>query len=344
MNTQKIFACILMLISLTAFAQPAQPSRAKSYLEAGDRYYASRQFNQALPYFTEARRLALSAPQDVQVLLSLTHRYLAYRDEAAAWDCYDKGTSYAYGAFNQNPQWSRYWLTEALKYYNEQLAGLMNQVGTSQPTRTAIYNRATWVQNFLGGTTTPPPSTQGENNTALTGTTLTYYQRPSVGQCQADCTNNPNCKGYTWIQAGTYKTGDAAMCYLLSAVTGRNAATGHISGVKGGVTSGGNNGGGGGGTRITWGTNAVEHRGKNGQRFTYTCPAGSGGSVWGTDIYTDDSSICNAALHAGLLTTGSGGTVTIEIRPGQSSYTSTTRNGVGSTAFGVWHGSYVFVR
>ena len=27
----------------------------------------------------------------------------------------------------------------------------------------------------------------GENNTSLNGTTLTYYQRPTVGQCQADC-------------------------------------------------------------------------------------------------------------------------------------------------------------
>ena len=133
------------------------------------------------------------------------------------------------------------------------------------------------------------------------------------------------------------------MCYLLSAVTGRNSAAGHISGVKGAVTGGGNNGGGGGGTQITWGTNAVVQRGKNGQRFTYTCPSGSGGSVWGTDVYTDDSSVCNAALHAGLITSG-GGTVTIEIRPGQSSYTSSTRNGVGSSSYAAWSGSYLFVR
>lgn len=337
----KFFATTLMLISLTTFAQQTQITRAKSNLDYGDRYYASQQFTQALPYFNEARRLALTAPQDVQVLLSLTHRYLAYRDEAAAWDCYDKGTSYAYGAINQNSQWSRYWLTEAVKYYNEQLMSLMNQIGTSQPTRTAIASRASWAQNFLGGNTTPAPTTQGENNVSLTGTTLTYYQRPNVNQCQADCANNPNCKGYTWIQAGTYKQGDAAMCYLLSNVTGRNSTAGHISGVKGSVTSGGNTGG---GKQITWGTNAGEHRGKNGQRFTYTCPGGSGGSVWGTDIYTDDSSICNAALHSGLITASSGGTVMIEIRAGQSSYTGSSRNGVGSGSYAAWSGSYVFVR
>lgn len=71
-----------------------------------------------------------------------------------------------------------------------------------------------------------------EANTALTGTRLTYYPRPSGGQCQADCANNPNCQGYTWIQAGTYNPNDAAMCYLMSAVTGRSAARGHYSAFK----------------------------------------------------------------------------------------------------------------
>jgi hypothetical protein len=76
-------------------------------------------------------------------------------------------------------------------------------------------------------------------NFSLEGTNLTYYQRPSVDQCEADCANNAKCKGYTWIQAGTYNPNDAAMCYLASAVTGRAAARGHISGVKGTASGGG---------------------------------------------------------------------------------------------------------
>jgi hypothetical protein len=72
-----------------------------------------------------------------------------------------------------------------------------------------------------------------EDNTALQGTNLTYYQRPDFGQCQADCANNANCQGFTWIQAGTYNPRDAAMCYLLSSVTGRSSARGHYSAVKG---------------------------------------------------------------------------------------------------------------
>jgi hypothetical protein len=91
-------------------------------------------------------------------------------------------------------------------------------------------------------------------------------------------------------------------------------------------------------------SNAAQYRGQNGQQFACVCPANFGlGGVWGAGVYTDDSSICTAALHAGILTQASGGTVTIEIRPGQSSYTSSSQNGVTTTAYGSWHGSFVFV-
>lgn len=82
----------------------------------------------------------------------------------------------------------------------------------------------------------PIASTQSfgarESNTGYDGTRLTYYQRGSADQCQADCANNPNCKGYTWIQAGTYNANDAAVCYLMSSVIGRTSARGHFSAVK----------------------------------------------------------------------------------------------------------------
>ncbi len=73
-----------------------------------------------------------------------------------------------------------------------------------------------------------------EDNISLDGTRLTYYPRPSVDQCQSDCASNGNCQGFTWIKAGTYNPGDGAMCYLMSAVTRRYSARGHISSVKGG--------------------------------------------------------------------------------------------------------------
>jgi hypothetical protein len=96
---------------------------------------------------------------------------------------------------------------------------------------------------------------------------------------------------------------------------------------------------------IDWNKTAEEFRGKNYQRFTFTCPVNDypGHRLYGTDVYTDDGSICAAGLHAGVINL-SGGTVTIEVRPGQDSYTSSTRNGVSSGAWGAWPGSFIVVK
>lgn len=95
---------------------------------------------------------------------------------------------------------------------------------------------------------------------------------------------------------------------------------------------------------VGWNTTAVDKGGKNGQQFTYNCsPNGSPATVWGTDVYTNDSSICTSAVHSGLISFQAGGSVTIEIRQGQSSYTGSTRNGVTSKGYGSWNGSFVFV-
>ena len=68
-----------------------------------------------------------------------------------------------------------------------------------------------------------------------------------------------------------------------------------------------------------------------------------GGFDYGTDIYTDDSSICTAAVHAGKFSLAAGGTVIVEIRAGQSSYTGSMRNGLTSNDYGsMWDGSFSF--
>ena len=95
----------------------------------------------------------------------------------------------------------------------------------------------------------------------------------------------------------------------------------------------------------TWTMQADVYRGQNGKRFTITFPAGGTLStrLWGTDLYTDDSSIGSAAVHAGLITPQRGGTVTIEIRPGAEVYQGSTRNGVTSNPYGAFSGSFVLV-
>jgi hypothetical protein len=75
-------------------------------------------------------------------------------------------------------------------------------------------------------------------------------------------------------------------------------------------------------------------------RAEVTCPAGcSGEHVWGTDVYTDDSSLCAAAIHAGVIGQG-GGRVIVVIEPGATSYSGTTRNGVTTDSYGQWDRSF----
>ena len=97
------------------------------------------------------------------------------------------------------------------------------------------------------------------------------------------------------------------------------------------------------GTPTTWQANAASIKGEDGQTFTLACaPGGTGHAVWGSDVYTADSSICTAAVHSGLITYEQGGTVTIELRPGRSIYGSSERNGVTTSAFPSYPRSYVF--
>ncbi len=96
----------------------------------------------------------------------------------------------------------------------------------------------------------------------------------------------------------------------------------------------------------TWATQANDFAANVGRQYTFYFPPGGtiSSRVWGTDIYTYDCSIASAAVHAGLITPQNGGTVTIEIRAGQSSYKGTTRNGVTSRDWGAFGGSFVFVK
>ena len=80
---------------------------------------------------------------------------------------------------------------------------------------------------------------------------------------------------------------------------------------------------------------AEGHRGQNGQRFTYNCQGRAqgggyvvGSNLYGTDLYTDQTGVCSAGAHAGVITFENGGLVTIEMRPGTQTYKGSTRNGI----------------
>lgn len=91
-----------------------------------------------------------------------------------------------------------------------------------------------------------------------------------------------------------------------------------------------------------WARTPQEFRDRVGESFAFVCPEdGTAHTVWGTDTYTDDSSVCTAGVHAGRVDLVDGGTVVIEMREGEDAYTGSERNGVTTSDYGVWPGSFV---
>nr|WP_277613652.1 LCCL domain-containing protein [Neoroseomonas marina] len=80
-----------------------------------------------------------------------------------------------------------------------------------------------------------------------------------------------------------------------------------------------------------------------GEPLRCLCPgeATGAGSVWGVEVYTDDSGICQAAVHAGAIPR-TGGVVTLRSLPGRDSYAGAARNGIRSSNFDAWPGSFRF--
>ncbi len=99
---------------------------------------------------------------------------------------------------------------------------------------------------------------------------------------------------------------------------------------------------------VDWRTSPLDLnlRGFNGERFRFRCPPGKpvAGQVIGSGPYTDGSSICAAAVHAGVLRAAAGGLVTIEVRPGQTHYVGSLSHYVQSEGYEqFWSGSFLVI-
>ncbi len=97
---------------------------------------------------------------------------------------------------------------------------------------------------------------------------------------------------------------------------------------------------------IDWDTSPLDLnlRGMNGNSYVFRCPAGkpAPASVTGSGVYTDASSICAAAVHAGTIVAQHGGLVMIQILPGQNDYRGSRQNFILSGDYGHgWGGSFV---
>jgi len=95
-------------------------------------------------------------------------------------------------------------------------------------------------------------------------------------------------------------------------------------------------------TAVMWNTGAAVVPFEAGKTLKFNCPAnGKESSVWGTDTYTADSSICTAAVHAGKIKLETGGPVTIQMTPGESSYKGSVRNGIKTNDYESYGASFI---
>ena len=92
-------------------------------------------------------------------------------------------------------------------------------------------------------------------------------------------------------------------------------------------------------------SNMTNYRGKNGQTFIFKVTGTNNGRIWGgkNNIYTDDSDVATAAVHAGVVKVGETKTISIKVLADQGNYPALTRNGIGSNSYGAWKGAYQFI-
>jgi LCCL domain len=77
-----------------------------------------------------------------------------------------------------------------------------------------------------------------------------------------------------------------------------------------------------------------------GKEYTFRVTGAARGSVWGTEVYTADSTLAAAAVHMGVLKVGETGLVTVTIMGPQQKYVGSSRNGVTTADFDRYPASY----
>ena len=80
---------------------------------------------------------------------------------------------------------------------------------------------------------------------------------------------------------------------------------------------------------------------KVGQTFTFQVTGNDLGPVWGTDVYTSDSNLGTACVHAGVLTVSESAAVRVTIVDPVPLFQGSSRNGITSQSWTTgWAGAY----
>jgi hypothetical protein len=81
-----------------------------------------------------------------------------------------------------------------------------------------------------------------------------------------------------------------------------------------------------------------------GRTMLFEVTGTTAGSVWGSEVFTSDTSLGAAAVHQGLLKNGEKAVIRVKVIAGQSAYSGSTRNGVTSLSYGPWSVSFTLGR
>jgi hypothetical protein len=77
-----------------------------------------------------------------------------------------------------------------------------------------------------------------------------------------------------------------------------------------------------------------------GQTFYFRVRGQEVGSVWGTEVYTGDSALAAAAVHAGAVELGETSVVKVTVVEPLQKYHGSTRNGITSYSYGPYNTAY----
>lgn len=83
-----------------------------------------------------------------------------------------------------------------------------------------------------------------------------------------------------------------------------------------------------------------EYASRIGESFYFDVVGSDTGSVWGTEVYTYDSHLATAAVHAGVLKVGQRGIVKVTMYKSPDAHRGSTQNGVTSSNWGSYTASY----
>ncbi len=91
--------------------------------------------------------------------------------------------------------------------------------------------------------------------------------------------------------------------------------------------------------------NMTQFQNQFGTEHRFVVTGAAFGNVWGTDVYTLDSTLAAAAIHAGLVQPGQTATVRVRIIASPAQFFGTARNGVATNPYGVYPtGAYEFIK